>query len=158
MPPSQALYCVQSVDQGKFLFVIMFVFLCVLSLSNLSDLALLQDQCASCKLSISLGCPPLDTGMMWSMQGLIGCGALRLMSIGLPHIPQTFSDLSNLFLFFSKAARCGPCLSGLIIILYSLSLWQEHKDLNLGLRFWRPPLCQTKLYSYLTCPALTPAI
>ena len=157
MPPSQALYCVQSVDQGKFLFEIMYVFLCALSLSNLSDLALLQDQCAICKLSISLGCPPLDTGVMWSMQGLIGCGNLRLISIGLPHIPQTFSDLSNLFLFFSKAARCGPCLSGLIIIHF-LSLWQEYKDLNLGLRFWRPPLYLTKLYSYLTCPAPTPAL
>ena len=109
------LYCVQSVDKGKFLFEITSLLNVPLSFINLSDFCRLQIQCAICKFSMSLGCPPFDTGMMWSIQGLIGCGALRLMSIGLPQIPQTFSDLSNLFLFLSKAARCGPCLSVLIL-------------------------------------------
>lgn len=105
------LYSAQFIDQGRFRLVTTLDLADDLSLSSLSDLARLQDQCANCRLSMSLGWPPLLTGMIWSIHGLIGCGALRLISIGLPHMPQTFSDFNSLLLFFSNAARCGPCRS-----------------------------------------------
>ena len=72
--------------------------------TSLSDLARLQQRCASCRLARSLGCPPLLTGMMWSTVGLSGCGYLRVLSTGFPHIPHTSWVLSITLRALSNAA------------------------------------------------------
>ena len=64
---------------------------------------------------MSDGCPPLMTGMMWSIVGLRGWGHLREKSTGWPQIPQVFCVAYTLRLFFSNCARCGPSLSGLYL-------------------------------------------
>lgn len=96
IPPVSAcaqalLYFVQSIDWGRFRFVNTSS-LCIAPLlcaMILSLFALLHDRCASCRLSMSDGWPPLSTGMMWSIHGDIGCGNLSEKSTGFPHIPQT---------------------------------------------------------------------
>lgn len=97
---------------GRLRLPIVLTSVCLLGLlNNLSDFCRLQVQCASCKLSIDDGCPPLFNGMMWSITGLSGSGALSVTSTGLPQIPQVFCVFSIIFRFFSYATRCGPDLS-----------------------------------------------
>ena len=96
------------------------------ALNNLSDFCRLQVQCASCKLSMEDGWPPLFNGMMWSITGLNGSGALSVTSTGLPQIPQVFCVFKIIFRFFSYATRCGPDLSALkLIVINSFTFIQR---------------------------------
>lgn len=87
-----------------------------LSASNLSDFCLLQVQCANWRLSLSDGCPPFDTGIMWSMHLDNGCGYFKVLSTGLPQIPQISWVAYIHALFFSNCFRWVPSLSGLCAI------------------------------------------
>lgn len=79
----------------------------------LFDFSRLQHRCANCKLLMSLGCPPRDTGMIWSTVGDNGCGGRNVLSTGLPQIPQTSCAAIIFFLFFSNCTRCAPMRSAL---------------------------------------------
>lgn len=85
--------------------------------NSLSDLERLQVQCASCRLSISLGWPPFAIGMIWSMQGDRGCGYLQEKSTGFPQMPHTVWLAYIRFFARSKARRCVPSLSGRLRLL-----------------------------------------
>lgn len=117
----------QSTEWGKFLFPT-FAFLISflkLLLNNLSDFCLLQYQCASCRLFISLGWPPFDIGIIWSIHGDKGSGYFLEKSTGLPQIPQTVCVAYIFLLFLSKTPRWVPSLSGLGTLMFSLlyDLW-----------------------------------
>ena len=105
------LYFVQSLLCGRFLFPTTELPVDLSSAYNLSDFCLLHCQCDNCKFLMSDGWPFLLIGMMWSITGLKGCGYFNDLSTGSPHIPQVFLVLRIIFLFFSKATRCGPVLS-----------------------------------------------
>lgn len=107
----QLWYFSQLVDCGKLRFPTIAFFSKFCSAYNLSDFCLLHCQWASCKFLMSDGCPFLFTGMMWSITGDSGWGYLSDLSTGWPQIPQVFWVLSNIFLFFSNATRCGPLRS-----------------------------------------------
>jgi hypothetical protein len=111
------LYLLQSIERGSNLLLIA-PFSSSKSFredrSILSDFCLLQQRCASCRLSMSLGCPPLSTGMIWSMHGDNGSGKRLVKSTGLPHIPHSVL-VANIFLLFdSNCVRCTESWSGLL--------------------------------------------
>ena len=83
-----------------------------LARSSLSDFCRLHVQWASWRLSISLGCPPLAMGMMWSIHGESGCGYFSVKSTGRPQMPHTVCVAYIFFLFLSNAMRCVPSWSG----------------------------------------------
>ena len=114
-PHQFALYSSHLIECGKSLLLIALVSSVTnpRSASNLSDFCLLHVQCASCKLSLSDGWPPLLTGMIWSMHLDNGCGYFNVLSTGLPHIPHTSWVAYIHALFFSNCLRWVPSLSGL---------------------------------------------
>jgi len=108
-------YAAQSQARGRTLFESVCSSCALLvGFNSLSDFCLLQVQCASCRLSMSLGWPPFATGMMWSIHGDNGCGYLLSKSTGLPQMPQHVCVAYIFFLFRSKARRWVPSLSGLL--------------------------------------------
>lgn len=115
-PSYFSLYFAQSIDCGNNLLLLISALLLLtvplLSIS-LSDFCRLQVQCASCKFSMSLGCPPLANGIIWSIHGDNGCGYFNLKSTGFPHIPQILCVAYIFFLFFSNAPLWVPSLSAL---------------------------------------------
>lgn len=85
-------------------------------ISSLSDFCLLQHLCASWRLLMSHGCPPLLTGTMWSIVGDRGCGYFKLKSTGLPQIPQTVW----VFMMRARAFSYAPRFPGRRSVLISL--------------------------------------
>lgn len=134
-PPYFSLYFAQSIDCGNnlLLFISALLLLTVPLLSiSLSDFCRLQVQCASCKFSMSLGCPPLANGIIWSIHGDNGCGYFSLKSTGFPHIPQILCVAYIFFLFFSKAPLCVPSLSALNVVAIIIhTLLPNHAHLSL---------------------------
>lgn len=123
MPPYYAWYAAQSNDCGSILFDI-----CCSPCGDvklkfiLSLFCLLQVQCANCRLSRSLGCPPFAIGIIWSIVLDIGCGYFKDISTGFPHIPQMFWEAYIRRLFISNCPLCVPSRSGLFRIAYPLRI------------------------------------
>ncbi len=75
------------------------------------------------------------------MHADIGCGYLIVKSTGLPHIPQTDWVAYIRALFFSKAVRCSPYLSGLFSgVIFDLDISQSShaNSITMGISYFFP--------------------
>lgn len=111
-----ALYVIQSACCSKTWFEMIFSsWLSKRFAANiLSDFARLQHRWASWRLSMSEGCPPFETGIIWSTVGDKGWGYLYEGSTGFPHIPHIVCVAIIFFLAFSYAVLFPGVLSDLI--------------------------------------------
>lgn len=86
------------------------------SATSFIPFALLHARWESCRLDRSDGCPPLNTGMMWSIDADIGSGDFNDLSTGCPQIAHSSCVASMIFLLVSNCERCAPVRSGLYMV------------------------------------------